>query len=93
MNAQMGLPGMRQLASPNSAFKPVPQMLPPYSKNCFDIIQILYTCNCGAHGSVVMSVRPVSKRLLVQTMLWSLDVVCCALIDKILYLHCLSPSN
>lgn len=45
MNAQMGLPGMRQLASPNSAFKPVPQMLPPYSKNCFDIIQILYTCN------------------------------------------------
>lgn len=45
MNAQMGLPGMRQLASPNSAFKPVPQMLPPYSKTCFDIIQILYTCN------------------------------------------------
>lgn len=41
MNAQMGLPGMRQLASPNSAFKPVPQMLPPYSKNCFDIIQFL----------------------------------------------------
>lgn len=31
MNAQMGLPGMRQLASPNSAFKPVPQMLPPYN--------------------------------------------------------------
>lgn len=32
----------------------------------------------GAHGSVVMGVMPVTKRSLVQTPLWSLEVVCCA---------------
>lgn len=31
-----------------------------------------------ANGTVVMSVRPVTERLLVQTRLWSPDVMCCA---------------
>lgn len=38
-------------------------------------------------------IRPVTKWSLVQAPLWSLDVVCCALIDKVLYLHCLSPAT
>lgn len=33
----------------------------------------------GIHGSVVIGVRPVTERPLVQTLLWSLDAVCCAL--------------
>lgn len=31
------------------------------------------------HGSVVTGIRPVTERSLVQTPLWSLEVVCCAL--------------
>lgn len=36
---------------------------------------------CGAHGSVVLGVRPcpVTERSLVQTPLWSLHVVCCGI--------------
>lgn len=33
----------------------------------------------GTHGSVVIGVKPVTERPLVQTLLWSLDAVCCAL--------------
>lgn len=32
-----------------------------------------------AHGSVVKGIRPVNQRFLVQTLLWSMDVLCCAL--------------
>lgn len=39
---------------------------------------------CGANGSVVIGVRPVTQRLLVQVLLWSLDVMCCVLIDIVL---------
>lgn len=38
----------------------------------------------GANGSVVIGVRPVTQRLLVQALLWSLDVMCCVLIDIVL---------
>lgn len=34
---------------------------------------------CQAHGSVFLGVRPVTERSPVQTPLWSIDVVCCAL--------------
>lgn len=33
----------------------------------------------GAHSSVVVGVRPVTQRSLVQAPLWSLDFVCCVL--------------
>lgn len=37
------------------------------------------TLQSGARDSVVMGVWPVTTRSLVQTLLWSLDVVCCAM--------------
>lgn len=45
---------------------------------------------CGAHDSVVTCVKPVTKRSLVQTSLWLLDVVCCAPRQRALLISTLS---
>lgn len=51
---------------------------PTYTIECLRKI-ILQNALCGAHGSVVISFRSVTQMLLVQTPLWSLDVMFCAL--------------
>lgn len=43
----------------------------------------------GEYGSVVIGIRPVTKRSLVQTLLWSLDVVFVHL-DKALFIYIVS---